>query len=270
MITSYEQQTVNAGGAWHSLVTRDGDVLIADDADHVLPGYSVQKLAVAVAVLDKVDRGRLALDQTVELSTDQMLGGSGIFALNPVGGDRLTIATVLAALLLVSDNTAVRLCGAVCPTAEINDILAAKGFVHTRVEPGPTPNRFFLGTTTPRETHRLLTRLAEGTLLADTSCAFLTAVLSAPSGYHDGIRRDLSSAERRRVATKHGADFNRLGASRLEVGIVWGSRRPTVDAFCADALGDRDNYGGTHPAVRAHAVLGRALVDGATVSVDAG
>jgi beta-lactamase class A len=261
LITSYERQTVIAGGAWHSIVTCDEDLLIADDADHVLHGYSVQKLAVAVAVLDKVDRGRLALDQTVALTTDQMLGGSGIFALNPVGGDRLTIATVLAALLLVSDNTAVRLCGTVCPTAEINDILAAKGFAHTRVEPGPTPNRFFLGTTTPRETHRLLTRLADGTLLSDDSCALLRTVLSAPSGYHDGIRRDLSSAERHRVATKHGADFNRLGAARHEAGIVWGARGTAVYAFFADRLGDRDNYGGTHPAVRAHAVFGRALLD---------
>jgi beta-lactamase class A len=235
--------------------------VIADDPDHVLHGYSVQKLAVAVAVLDKVDRGRLDLGQTVELTTDVMLGGSGIFALNPVGGDRLTIATVLAALLLVSDNTAVRLCGSVCPTAEVNDILAAKGCTHTRVEPGPRPDRFFLGTTTPRETHRLLSGLADGTLLSGDSTAFLRSVLSSTSGYHDGIRRDLSSAERRRVATKHGADFNRLGAARHEVGIVWGSLGTAIYAFFADRLGDRDNYAGTHPAVRAHAVFGRALID---------
>jgi beta-lactamase class A len=263
LITEYKRQTAIAGGAWHSYVTFGDDVLVDDDADRVLPGYSVQKLAVAVAVLEQVDRGRLDLGQTVELTTDVMLGGSGLFALNPVGGDRLTLATVLIALLLVSDNTAVRLCGSVCPTAEINDVLAGKGFEHTRVEPGPTPNRFFLGTTTPRETHRLLRGLVDGTLLSPASCAFLRAILTSTSGYHDGIRRDLSSAERRRVATKHGADFNDLGAARHEAGIVWepsGGHGTAIYAFFADRLGDRDNYGGTHPAVRAHAALGRRIV----------
>jgi beta-lactamase class A len=265
----YRRQTAIAGGAWHSYVTCDGDVLVTDDADRVLPGYSVQKLAVAVAVLEQVDRGRLDLGQTVPLTTDVMLGGSGLFALNPVGGDRLTLATVLIALLLVSDNTAVRLCGSVCPTAAVNDVLAAKGFEHTRVAPGSTPHRFFLGTTTPRETHTLLRGLDEGTLLSASSCAFVRSILTSTSGYHDGIRRDLSSAERRRVASKHGADFNPLGAARHEVGIVWGPRGTTIYAFFADQLGDRDDYGGTHPAVRAHAVLGRALVDGVTAGIDA-
>jgi beta-lactamase class A len=263
----YERQTAIAGGAWHSYVTRDDEVLIADDADRVLPGYSVQKLAVAVAVLEQIDRGRLDLGQTVELTTDVMLGGSGLFALNPVGGDRLTLATVLIALLLVSDNTAVRLCGSVCPTAEINDVLAAKGFARTRVEPGPTPNRFFLGTTTPRETHDLLHRLADGTLLSAPSCAFLRSILTSNSGYHDGIRRDLSSAERRRVATKHGADFNTLGAARHEAGIMWGPRGTTIYAFFADQLGDRDDYAATHPAVQAHAVLGRSLFSRGNASI---
>jgi len=32
-------------------------------------------------------------------------------------------------------------------------------------------------------------------------------------------------------------------------------------AYFADKLGDVDNYGATHPAVRAHAVLGRAMYD---------
>jgi beta-lactamase class A len=268
LITVYERQTAIAGGAWHSYVTCADDVLVADDADRVLPGYSVQKLAVAVAVLEQVDRGRLDLGQTVELTTEVMLGGSGLFALNPVGGDRLTLATVLIALLLVSDNTAVRLCGSVCPTASLNDVLAAKGFEHTRVEPGPTPHRFFLGTTTPRETHFLLRGLADGTLLSAPSCAFLRSILTSTSGYHDGIRRDLSSAERRRVATKHGADFNTLGAARHEVGIMWGPRGTTIYAFFADQLDDRDDYGGTHPAVRAHAALGRALFDGVTAGID--
>jgi beta-lactamase class A len=240
-----------------------GAAIVEDDADHAVPGYSVQKLAVAVAVLDKVDRGRLDLGHKVDLTADVIAGGSGTYRLNTVWGDRITIANVLVAMLLVSDNTAVRLCGSLCPTAELNDILAAKGFLDTRVEPGSGPDRFFLGTTTPRETQDLLRRLADRTLLSARSCTFLLSILRAKDGYHDGIRRAMSSRERGRVATKYGADFNSLGASRHEAGLMFGAdgAAALVYGFFAEGLPDLSNYGATHPAVEAHAVLGRALFD---------
>jgi beta-lactamase class A len=171
---------------------------------------------------------------------------------------------VLTALLLVSDNTAVRLCGLVAPAAEINDILAAKGFVTTRVEPVTNPNRFYLGVTTPTEMTDLLRRLVQQTLLAPASCRFLLGILRGLSGYQDGIRRNMSSDERSRVATKYGADFNDAGASRHEAGVMFGADGAPVlvYGYFADALGDLDNYGATHPAVEAHAILGRTMFDG--------
>ncbi|GGM09137.1 serine hydrolase [Micromonospora yangpuensis] len=265
---AYQQQKAAAGGVWHSHVAlRDPagtlQPVVADDADRVTQGYSVQKLAVAVAVMDKIDRGELRLDQRLDLTADIILGGSGIYFLQTVYGDELTLANVLTALLLVSDNTAVRMCGRVVPALEINEILAAKGFAHTRVEPVANPNRFYLGVTTPRETHDLLRRLAARTLLSTRSANFLLGILRWINGYHDGIRRDMSSAQRSRVATKYGADYDTRGAARHEAGIMFDATgAPALTyAFFADSLGDLDNYGGTHPAVRAHAALGRLLLD---------
>jgi beta-lactamase class A len=173
------------------------------------------------------------------------------------------VANFLTAMLLVSDNTAVRMCGRVVPALEINEILAAKGFVHTRVEPVANPNRFFLGTTTPREMHDLLWRLATKTLLKPESCDFLLSVTRWINGYHDGVRRVMSSLERERVATKYGADFNTLGAARHEAGVMFGTDGAPVLVYglFAEGLGDLDNYGGTHPAVQAHAKLGRVMFD---------
>src|ERR1044071_3636923 len=166
--STYEQEKAKAGGTWHSHiagVNASGAItpLVEDDADHVTQGYSVQKLAVAAAVMDKIDRGQLSLGQKLDLPADIILGGSGIYFLHTVWGDEITVANFLTAMLLVSDNTAARMCGGVAPAAEINEILAAKGFVHTRVEPVANPNRFFLGTTTPHEITDLLTRLANKT-----------------------------------------------------------------------------------------------------------
>jgi beta-lactamase class A len=264
----YQRQKAKAGGTWHSHVAAldaAGGLatLVDDDADFVVHGYSVQKLFVATAVLDKVDRGALSLGQKLDLPADIILGGSGIYHLHGVWGDDITIANFLTAMLLVSDNTAVRMCGRVVPALEINEILAAKGFTHTRVEPVANPNRFFLGVTTPRETHDMLWRLANRTLLSPASCDFLLRVTRWVNGYHDGVRRNMSSNERSRVATKYGADFNTLGASRHEAGVMFGTDGAPVltYAFFAEGLSELDNYGATHPAVQAHAVLGRAMFD---------
>ena len=265
---TYLQQKARAGGVWYShvaIVDPAGvpQPIVEDDPDHVVHGYSVQKLAVATAVLDKVDRGELALADRVELTGDIILGGSGIYHLHGVWGDQITVANFLTAMLLVSDNTAVRLCGLVCPALEINEILAAKGFQHTRVEPVANPNRFFLGVTTPREMHDLLWRLATKTLLSPSACDFLLSITRWVNGYHDGIRRNMSSTERSRVATKYGAEEDETGAARHEVGIMFGTDGTPVltYAFFADGLGDPGNYGATHPAVQAHAVLGRTMLD---------
>jgi beta-lactamase class A len=88
-------------------------------------------------------------------------------------------------------------------------------------------------------------------------------VLRWINGYTDGVRRVMSSEERARVATKHGADFNTLGAARHEAGVIFGrDGTPRITyAMFAEGLGELDNYGSTHPAVEAHAVLGRAMMD---------
>jgi beta-lactamase class A len=264
----YAQEKAGAGGLWHTHIaavdaTGALQPIVEDDADHVTHGYSVQKLAVATAVMDKIDRGRLALGARLDLPADLILGGSGSYHLHTVWGDEITVANFLTAMLLVSDNTAVRMCGRVAPALEINEILAAKGFVHTRVEPVADPNRFFLGTTTPRETHDLLWRLATRTLLKPASCDFLLRITRHVSGYHDGVRRIMSSEERERVATKHGADVDDLGESRHEAGIMAGpDGAPLLTyAMFAEGLDGKANYGATHPAVQAHATIGRAMMD---------
>jgi Beta-lactamase enzyme family len=129
----------------------------------VVQAYSVNKIAVATALPDKVDRGQLTLDQRVDVTADIVIpDGDGIFPLHGAYPSSVTLGHVLAALLTISDDTAVRLCGLLTTSAEINQILAAKGFPHTQVEPVANPHRFFLGTTTPKEMHGLLQGLVRG------------------------------------------------------------------------------------------------------------
>src|SRR5688572_3276668 len=135
----YRRQVRKARGSWSSLITvadLDGTTKSAVDenADKVVEAYSVNKIAVAVAVLDKVDRGLITLDQKVTVSAAIVIQDTdGIFALDGAYPSEVTIGHALANLLTVSDNTAVRLCGLVVPALELNEILRSKGFVHTQV-----------------------------------------------------------------------------------------------------------------------------------------
>src|SRR3954471_5804196 len=122
----YEKEKKKDGGLWHTHIaavdaTGTPTPIVEDDADHVTYGYSVQKLAVATAVMDKIDRGLLTLGTKLDLQADIILGGSGIYHLHRVWGDEITVANFLTAMLLVSDNTAVRMCGRVVPALEINE-----------------------------------------------------------------------------------------------------------------------------------------------------
>jgi beta-lactamase class A len=267
--TTYQRESKKAGGNWYSYVTladEDGTMqpIIDDEADHLISAYSVNKIAVALAVLDKVDRGELKLDQKLTLTPEIIAGGSGLYFLQQGNyGDELTLANLLSTMLLVSDNTAVRMLGKVVPGPEINQILQSKGFTYTRVEPLPdNPNRFFLGDTTPREMNRLLEGIANKTLLSDQSATFLLTIMQWINGYNDGIRRNMSSQERIRIASKYGA----FEDSRHEVGIVFDANGAPaiIYAFMNDGVGDQDNYGATNPAVEADAVLGRTMMDALT------
>jgi beta-lactamase class A len=258
----YAKESAKAGGNWQAFVTvaGSGEVAVSDEPDTVLEAYSVNKIAVATAVLDKVDRGLLALDQRVDVTADIVVpGGDGIFSLDGAYPSAVTLGHVLSALLTVSDDTAVRLCGLVAPAAEINQILVAKGFLQTQVEPVANPNRFFLGRSTPRETHALLQALVAGTLLSPASTDAILSRLRAPIAFTDGIRREMSSDERLRIATKAGW----FDTARHEAGIIFDRAGAPVLTYAifADGQAGADDFGATHPAVQARAEMGRAFLD---------
>ncbi|WP_428966694.1 serine hydrolase [Micromonospora fluostatini] len=260
----YARHRDRAGGTWRAYVSVTGPdgsphEAVAEEPDTPVEAYSVNKIAVAVAVLDRVDRGLLALDQRIEVTEDLVVpGGDGIFALDGAWPSSVTLGHALATLLTVSDDTAVRLCGRLCPATDLNRVLRARGLGHTQVRPVADPHRFHLGTSTARGTHDLLRALATGGLLTAASTAYLLGLLRSPVAFTDGIRREMSSAERARVATKAGwyAD------GRHEAGIVFDRVGAPVLTYALFATGPTgaDDVAATHPAVRARSRMGRPFL----------
>jgi beta-lactamase class A len=262
----YAREVAKAQGTWSSLITVGDTTAVENLADTVVEAYSVNKLGVATAVLDKIDRGLLTLDQRVDVTAAIIIQDiDGIFALDGAYPSSITLGHAMANLLTVSDNTAVRLCGLVCPALELNQILRDKGFVHTQVVPVSNPNRFYLGQTTARETHTLLTKLVAGELLSPSSTAYLLNVIRSTSAFTDGIRLKLTTPERLRVATKAGWEND----GRNEAGIVFAADGTpgaiyslfATGPFSGDAAANLDDFGAPHPAMRARQALGRTLYD---------
>ncbi|WP_186762912.1 serine hydrolase [Lentzea tibetensis] len=267
----YKRQVRKAKGTWSSYITvADPNgacrAAVEENADQVVEAYSVNKIAVAVAVLDKVDRGLIKLTDRVEVTQAIVIQDTdGIFGLDGAYPSSVTVGHALAALLTVSDNTAVRLSGLVCPALELNEILRSKGFVHTQVVPVANPNRFFLGTTTPREMHTMLQKLVEGSLLSPASTQYVLNILRSLTSFTDGARLNLSSNERLRVATKAGW----FDDGRNEAGVMFSEDgRPILiyslfasGTFAGDKAANDENFSFTHPAVGARAELGRTMYD---------
>ena len=121
------------------------------------------------------------------------------------------------------------------------------------------PNRFFLGTSTARETHDLLRALVAGTLLSPPR-RLPARLLRSPVAFTDGIRRTMSSDERARVATKAGW----FADARHEAGMMFDTHRGGRAHLCAlrrRARPTGSNFGATHPAVQARAAMGRLFLD---------
>jgi len=84
-----------------------GNEVIALNGDQTFVMASVYKIAIATAVLDRVDKGELSLDQLVEVPHDMMVvGQTGLAETFPHPGLQLSVANLIEVMITESDNTA--------------------------------------------------------------------------------------------------------------------------------------------------------------------
>jgi len=257
----YERHSAVAGGTWRAYVTvADADgtqhVAVDDESDAVVDALSVNKIAIATAVLDKADRGLISMTDLIDVTKEIIIpGGDGMFRLDGWYPSHVTVGHALANLLTISCDTSVRLSGLKAPTLEINEIMVAKGFPKTQVEPGSNPNRMFMGWTTPREMHDLFSAHVRGQLVSEAATDFLFNLIRSPIAFTDGIRLNLSTPNRMRVATKAGW----LDNDRHEAGIIFDANDApilTYSIFATLPDSDPEDFGSTHPLNAARARMG--------------
>jgi beta-lactamase class A len=75
------------------------------NGDRQFPMLSVYKFPIAMAVLDRVDRGKLKLDQKIRIETSDVVRGSQILDRPSIGAE-FTLTQLLKYMVSDSDNTA--------------------------------------------------------------------------------------------------------------------------------------------------------------------
>jgi beta-lactamase class A len=84
-----------------------GGEVIAFNGDETFAMASTYKVAIATAVLDRVDKGELSLDQLVDVPKDmRIVGQFGLAETFPHPGLQLSVANLIEVMITESDNTA--------------------------------------------------------------------------------------------------------------------------------------------------------------------
>lgn len=96
-----------AGEVGFAATISGADTVISLNGDEPFPMASTYKVAIAAAVLARVDKGELRLDQLVDITPDMYVTGSNVLAQNFVHpGLKLSVANLIEIMIIESDNSA--------------------------------------------------------------------------------------------------------------------------------------------------------------------
>jgi len=113
-----------------------GKDVIAFNGDKTFAMASTYKVAIATAILDRVDRGELSLDQMVAITPDMMMIGDAALSdtfVHP--GLQLSVANLIEVMITESDNTATdTLMGLAGGPAAVTENLRRLGITDFRVD----------------------------------------------------------------------------------------------------------------------------------------
>lgn len=202
-----------------------GDTLSINGNKHY-PMISVFKFHIALAVLNKVDKGELSLSQKLFIKKTELLENtwSPFRKKYPNGNISISLKEALKWMIKVSDNNIcdilIRLIGGV---ETVDNFINNPDFVIKNDEEGMHQNwdAQFLNTTTPNFSNQLLKRFFESKLLTKKSTKFLYKTMVLTSVGQNRIKGKLPS--KTEVAHRTGSSFtNNAGMTGAinNIGIV--------------------------------------------------
>jgi beta-lactamase class A len=215
------------------------------NGDREMPTASTIKLAVLVAVFERVRRGELSLDERRPIRDEQRVGGSGvIYELS--AGTELTIRDLATYMVVVSDNMATNLLidaagGVAAVNRFVNEDLGLRA-ITLRRKLMFTGGRGPLALAAPRDLAALVSGILAGRIVSPEASEEMLGML-ARQQYLDQVPRlfdrgelgdETGSEGRIRVACKTGM----IDGVRADVGVVWLDGRPASYAVMSESAAD--------------------------------
>lgn len=203
-----------------ALVTADGTLALARRADERFAMCSTFKLALAGALLELADRGRLSLDEPIPFGSADLVSYAPVVEANLAKGS-LTIAQLAEAIVTVSDNAAANLLlKRIGGPAALTAFIRRQGDAVTRLDrTEPALNENAPGdprdTTSPAAMARLARTLLLGDALKPESRHQLAAWTEAASTGLQRIRAGLPPGWRA------GDKTGNCGTAWNDVAIIW-------------------------------------------------
>ena len=251
-----------------AMIVETGDLVMLHGNER-FPMQSVYKVAIAMAVLQQVDAGKLQLSRVIHVRKQDMVQnvGSPMRERTPNGTDA-TVRELLRGMVVESDGTASDMLLTLVPPADVTSMLKKLGIDSMRVM---TTERAMAAKTmtqyqnwsTPRAAVQLLRLLQQAHLISAPSRALLLSWMTESTTGLKRIRGDLPPGTV--VADKTGTDGTHGGLTRAtnDIGIVTlpNGRHLAIAVFLRDSRGTAVQREG------AIAKIARAAWDAATAPV---
>jgi beta-lactamase class A len=217
--------------------------------EETFPTASLIKVAVLVALLDEVEKGRIRWDDPLTMIARDQVGGSGVLQHLHSGLD-LTVEDAARLMIIISDNTATNLLLDKVPMRTVWAKMDSLGLPHTRIHSKTflrstsvamdSSVKYGLGVTTPDETVRLFALLHQGRAVSPRADSLALGILRGNEDWNKLVRWLPDGA----AAAHKSGDVDQ---SRNDCGILYGPDAPV--AVCVMTRENRDtSYATDNPA----------------------
>lgn len=183
---------------------------------------SVNKVPVALLLLEDLRTGKLSLNQTVAWQASDVRGGFGVYD-QPGAPMQATLRDVIYDMLHDSGNTVVR--------ASVNYLLGGPAKVNERFATKPqlsntsltvlTPTSFYLGDSTPHDALWALEQINAGN---DTYAKRMKEAMATNIFTDFGVRSEIENTRGIRLTNKIGLLDDVEGNNRHDVGIIYNKK----------------------------------------------
>jgi beta-lactamase class A len=188
--------------------------------DELFPTASLIKVAIMLALFDRIERGELSYHQYFEYDGTHVYEGKNDDILSRFRlGEKIRLSKLIMLMITISDNSASRWCQELAGGGvHINEVLETHGFQSLRIN-ARTPGReeaarqYGWGQTTPREICRLFTLIRRGKAVSPAASEEMYRVLTRIYWDGEALSRIPPQVQ---AASKQGA----LDRSRSEAVLV--------------------------------------------------